>query len=90
MSAPTRATTQAATDAAAALMPQHNGFAARCPSLTPLNTLETSPARQVSQQPLVQAKLAVGEPDDEYEREADRVADTVMRMPEPAVQQKPG
>ena len=31
----------------------------------------------------VQAKLEVSEPDDEYEREADQVADTVMRMPAP-------
>jgi hypothetical protein len=31
----------------------------------------------------VQAKLTVGRPDDKYEREADRVADAVMRMPEP-------
>lgn len=35
-----------------------------------------------SQPPLIQAKLAIGEPDDQYEREADRVAETVMRMPE--------
>jgi hypothetical protein len=32
----------------------------------------------------VQAKLAVGAPDDEYEREADRAAERVMRMPGPA------
>jgi hypothetical protein len=32
----------------------------------------------------VQAKLAVSQPGDPYEREADRVADAVMRMPEPA------
>jgi hypothetical protein len=32
---------------------------------------------------LIQAKLKIGKPDDEYEREADRVAETVMRMPEP-------
>lgn len=31
----------------------------------------------------VQAKLKISQPDDEYEREADRVADEVMRMPEP-------
>ncbi len=31
----------------------------------------------------IQAKLAVGPADDEYEREADRVADDVMRMPDP-------
>ena len=39
---------------------------------------------------MIQAKLTIGRPDDEYEREADRVADQVMRMPEPVVQQKPG
>jgi outer membrane protein OmpA-like peptidoglycan-associated protein len=32
----------------------------------------------------IQAKLTVGPADDEYEREADRVADQVMRMPDPA------
>ncbi|HYV84168.1 MAG TPA: DUF4157 domain-containing protein [Pyrinomonadaceae bacterium] len=34
--------------------------------------------------PLIQTKLTVSNPGDEYEREADRVADKVMRMPEPA------
>jgi len=38
----------------------------------------------------IQAKLKIGEPNDVYEQEADRVADQVMRMPEPAVQMKPG
>ena len=33
--------------------------------------------------PPVQAKLIVGDPDDPLEREADRVADIVMRMPAP-------
>jgi hypothetical protein len=32
---------------------------------------------------MVQAKLNINQPGDEYEREADRVADTVMRMPAP-------
>jgi hypothetical protein len=31
----------------------------------------------------VQAKLTVGQPNDEYEQEADRVADLVVHMPEP-------
>lgn len=31
----------------------------------------------------VQAKLKIGEPNDKYEQEADRVADQIMRMPEP-------
>ena len=33
-----------------------------------------------------QAKLTVNKPGDEYEQEADRVADQLMRMPEPRVQ----
>jgi hypothetical protein len=36
---------------------------------------------------IIQAKLTVSKPDDKYEREADQVADKVMRMPSPA---KPG
>jgi len=36
----------------------------------------------------VQAKLRVGQPDDEYEREADRVAEQVMSMPQPTVQRQ--
>ena len=34
----------------------------------------------------LQAKLRIGQPGDKYEQEADRVADAVMRMPEPGVQ----
>jgi hypothetical protein len=34
----------------------------------------------------IQPKLKVSAPDDPYEREADLVADRIMRMPEPAVQ----
>ncbi len=37
----------------------------------------------------LQAKLRIGQPWDVYEQEADRVAEQVMRMPEPAVQSKP-
>ncbi|MGB3457906.1 MAG: DUF4157 domain-containing protein [Halobacteriota archaeon] len=37
----------------------------------------------------IQAKLKVGHPGDIYEQEADRVADAVMRMPEPEVQRQP-
>jgi len=36
----------------------------------------------------VQAKLAVSQPRDFYEQEADRVAEMVMRMPEPQVQRQ--
>jgi len=34
----------------------------------------------------IQTKLAINQPGDEYEREADRLADQVMRMPEPQLQ----
>lgn len=37
----------------------------------------------------VQAKLTINEPGDKYEQEADRIADQVMRMPEPGIQMKP-
>ena len=37
----------------------------------------------------LQAKLKIGQPGDRYEQEADRVADAVMRMPEPQVQRQP-
>jgi len=36
----------------------------------------------------IQAKLVVGQPGDKYEQEADRVADEVMRMPEPRLQRQ--
>src|SRR5712691_10310872 len=37
-------------------------------------------------QRLIQTKLQVSQPDDVYEREADRVAEYVMQMPEPQAQ----
>jgi hypothetical protein len=37
----------------------------------------------MSSSAVVQTKLTVNEPDDQYEQEAERVADTVMRMPSP-------
>jgi hypothetical protein len=37
---------------------------------------------------LIQARLKVGQPGDKHEQEADRVADAVMRMPEPQVQRQ--
>jgi hypothetical protein len=45
-----------------------------------------SPGAEVAGLPrylAIQPKLAVGAPDDPFEKEADRVADHVMRMPEP-------
>lgn len=36
----------------------------------------------------IQKKLRIGEPDDEYEKEADKVAEQVMRIPDPVLQPK--
>ena len=38
----------------------------------------------------LQAKFRIGQPGDVYEQEADRVADEVMRMPEPGLQRQVG
>ncbi|MBE9571486.1 MAG: DUF4157 domain-containing protein [Proteobacteria bacterium] len=38
---------------------------------------------------VIQAKLKIGQPGDIYEQEADRVADAVMRMPEPQLRRQP-
>ncbi|MCF6218060.1 MAG: hypothetical protein L3J62_11755 [Gammaproteobacteria bacterium] len=38
-----------------------------------------------SSPPWIQAKLKIGQPGDKYELEADRVAEQVMRMPDPGL-----
>ena len=38
--------------------------------------------------PIIQPKLIIGQPDDKYEQEADRVAEQVMSMPEPRLQRQ--
>src|SRR5437763_1603679 len=45
----------------------------------------TSAVRRILHGPQVQPKLTIGAVNDPAEREADRMADEVMRMPEPAV-----
>lgn len=42
----------------------------------------------ISRPPLLQHKLIIGQPNDRYEREADQVADRVMRMPAPVMPQQ--
>jgi len=39
-------------------------------------------------QQLLQPKLTIGQPDDAYERQADRVAEEVVRTPDPAIQRQ--
>ncbi|MEA2563866.1 MAG: hypothetical protein QOH06_5370 [Acidobacteriota bacterium] len=47
---------------------------------------QTASVRHILHTPRPQTKLAVGAPDDAFEKEADQVADHVMRMPESGVQ----
>ncbi|MGE4340140.1 MAG: DUF4157 domain-containing protein [Pigmentiphaga sp.] len=55
-------------------------------SPSPINPLWHQFATSV---PGVQAKLKIGQPGDKDEQEADRVAEQVMRMPEPGIRRKP-
>jgi Domain of unknown function (DUF4157) len=58
------------------------------PSVTPaLFKLQRQIGNQAVTQ-MLQAKMTVGKPNDAYEQEADRVADTVMRMPDAVVQRQ--
>jgi outer membrane protein OmpA-like peptidoglycan-associated protein len=50
--------------------------------------LQSKPLSHFVQNSPIQAKLKVGQPNDKYEQEADRVADQVMSMPEPFVQRQ--
>ena len=60
------------------------------PAVPSVSTSRDVPAahkvRHILHSPRPQAKLTVGAPNDAFEREADQVADQVMRMPEPGVQ----
>jgi hypothetical protein len=43
---------------------------------------------QILRNDTLQAKLSIGQPNDKYEQEADRVADKVMSMPDPELQRQ--
>ncbi|HBB32823.1 MAG TPA: hypothetical protein DDZ80_01605 [Cyanobacteria bacterium UBA8803] len=74
-----------------------NGEKGRSRSVSPLSTGMPLLQRQCAcgggcphcQEKLgIQTKLKISEPGDQYEQEADRLADEVMRMPEPSVQRQ--
>jgi len=48
-------------------------------------TLGNQAVQRLFESGTIQAKLKIGKPGDKYEKEADRVADQVMRMPEPKI-----
>ncbi len=51
--------------------------------LTLHQTIGNKAVQRLFKSGAIQAKLTIGQPNDKYEEEADRVADEVMRMPEP-------
>ncbi len=51
-------------------------------------TLGNQAVQRLYRAGVLQAKLKIGAPGDKYEQEADRVADQVMRMPEPIVRRQ--
>ena len=50
--------------------------------------LQQATVRHILRSPTLQPKLKIGRPNDKYEQEADRVADEVMRMPDPRLQRQ--
>ena len=68
--------------------PDRRSRAAVPPFFTPAAQVQRAQVRQVLRAPRVQTKLTISQPNDKYEQEADRMADEVMRMPEPVVQRQ--
>jgi hypothetical protein len=68
--------------------PVRRGRTPVLPSFDPAAQIQRAQIRQVLRPPRVQAKPKIGQPNDIYEQEADRVAEQVMRMPEPHVQRQ--
>lgn len=54
----------------------------------PQADIERRQIGQILRNNTVQAKLTIGQPNDKYEQEADRVADEVMSMPDPKLQRQ--
>ena len=68
------------------IAPKHHA-----PTVSPMSHslhLQQAKVRHILRGPTLQPKLTIGRPDDKYEQEADRVADKVMRMPEPELQRQ--
>lgn len=78
------------------IMPKQQTISFR-PSTSPINqalylqrTIGNSAFQRLFTSGISQRKLRIGQPNDMYEQEADRVAEQVMRIPELVVQRKPG
>jgi outer membrane protein OmpA-like peptidoglycan-associated protein len=57
--------------------------------MSPVQQTQQAEIRRILRCTGAQAKLTIGQPNDKYEQEADRVADQVMAMPDPKLQRQP-
>ncbi|MDH3476636.1 MAG: DUF4157 domain-containing protein, partial [Rhodospirillales bacterium] len=55
----------------------------------PVQRAQQAEIRRILRSTGAQAKLTIGQPNDKYEQEADRVADRVTAMPDPRLQRQP-
>jgi hypothetical protein len=53
-------------------------------------TISNQAVQRLIRSEVLQAKLMVGQPEDKYEQEADKVAEAVIRMREPDLLHQPG
>lgn len=96
MSTPTQARTRSPAKTAATPVPSHwpqRPFTRQRDFSSPPDRNVRTPgaAGKIHRAPLaIQPKLTVGQPGDRYEQEADRVAEHILRMPEPAFPLTPG
>ncbi len=70
--------------------PQHQPVNFPNPDFAKLDLFSHAPQRgsgSTGRQTPIQAKLAIGKPNDQYEKEADRIADQVVSMPAPVQRQ---
>jgi hypothetical protein len=72
----------------ASFLPAHGGLAQEQHKFGPVKELNHQGISLSATPTLLQPKLTIGAVDDPYEREADHVAETVMRMPSPVIQRK--
>jgi hypothetical protein len=76
-------------DSTVSLSKKKEGFQTVDSPVDPILRLQRTIGNQAVQRlfksGILQPKLKIGQPEDKYEHEADRVADIVMRMPEPKI-----
>ena len=88
MTATTKVVAPSQAAPAASFLPAHGGLTQEQHKFGLVKKLNHRGISLSATPTLLQPKLTIGAVDDPYEHEADRVAETVMRMPAPVVQRK--